>query len=161
METRRQVLEYIVHPSSDSLSPEDADLLRSAREATVHAYAPYSGFSVAAAGRLSNGVVLTGTNQENASFPAGICAERALLAAVHAIHPGEGVAAMAVTYRKKAGVGSTPVAPCGICRQVIREFEEHTGRPIRLILSGEQGEVYLLESAAALLPFSLRAGDLA
>jgi cytidine deaminase len=161
MEIRRQAMEYLVYPSGDALGGDDAALLRSAREATVHAYAPYSGFFVAAAGRMANGDILTGTNQENASFPAGLCAERALLSVARSLHPDMAMVTMAIAYRKKDGHGSAPVAPCGICRQVMHEFEEKMGRPVRLILAGESGEVYVLASVAALLPLAFRAGDLA
>lgn len=160
MEIRRQVLEYEVYASIDDLDAADAELLRLARQATNDAYAPYSQFQVAACGRMGNGALLTGTNQENASFPAGICAERSLLTLAAALHPGVPMTSMAISYAKKGGEGGTPVAPCGVCRQSIREFTDRTGAPIRLILGGEQGEIYVLESADALLPLAFRAGDL-
>lgn len=160
MEIRRQVLEYEVHASIDALEAGDAELLALARKATADAYAPYSRFRVAACGRMANGVILTGTNQENASFPAGICAERSLLALAAALHPGMPMEAMAVSYRKEGEEGAVPVAPCGVCRQSIREFTDRTGTPIRLILGGERGEVYVMGSADGLLPLAFGSGNL-
>lgn len=160
MEIRRQLLEYEVHPNIDSLDAGDAELLAMARKATGDAYAPYSQFRVAACGRMANGAVLTGTNQENASFPAGICAERSLLALAAALHPGVPMVAMAISYQKEGGEGSVPVAPCGVCRQSIREFTDRTGAPIRLIMGGLQGEIHVLASADALLPLAFRSGNL-
>ena len=160
MDIRKLVLEYEAFASIDELDPCDAELLRLARETTVSAYAPYSRFRVAAAGRLANGQLLTGTNQENASFPAGICAERSLLSVAASLFPGMAITAMAISYSREDGSGERPVAPCGVCRQSIREFMDRTGVPIRLILGGSEGEVYVLGSAAGLLPLSLSASDL-
>lgn len=160
MEIRKQVLEYEVHASIDALDAADAELLALARKATAEAYAPYSHFRVAACGRMANGVILTGTNQENASFPAGICAERSLLALAAALHPGMPMRSMAISYQKQDGAGDVPVAPCGVCRQSIREFTDRTGSSIRLIMGGERGEIYVLGSADALLPLAFRAGNL-
>jgi cytidine deaminase len=161
METRKQVLEYRVYPSSDALDAQEAELLGVARAATRDAYAPYSGFRVAAAGRLANGEVLTGTNQENASSPAGLCAERTLLSAISSRFPGMALESMAITYSRRDGSGPTPVAPCGICRQAIREYEERTGRPVRIILGGASGEVFVMDSVSQLLPLAFTGRDLA
>ncbi|HEY4936212.1 MAG TPA: cytidine deaminase, partial [Puia sp.] len=87
-----------VFPDFTGLEPADALLLEAARIATGHAYAPYSKFRVGAAIRLHNGQVLSGSNQENASFPAGICAERVVLSAASATFPGIAVISMALTY---------------------------------------------------------------
>jgi len=160
MEIRRQVLEYKVFASMDALEAGDAELLGRARAATADAYAPYSRFRVAACGRMENGEVLTGTNQENASFPAGICAERTLLSVASSLFPGMAMMTMAISYRNEEGSASTPVAPCGICRQSLKEFSERTGVPIRLVMGGTHGEVYLVESSDALLPLAFGPGDL-
>jgi cytidine deaminase len=153
-------LHYEEYGSDRELGPEDAALLRTAREVTAHAYAPYSHFRVGAAARLANGVVITGTNQENASFPAGICAERTLLSVAGAQHPGVAIETLAISYHNENGFSDRPVSPCGICRQSLQEFEQRTGRPMRVVLGGETGKVLVLERSGLLLPFAFSADEL-
>ncbi|HEY2727465.1 MAG TPA: cytidine deaminase, partial [Parafilimonas sp.] len=125
-----------------SLSKDDAVLLKQARKATKNAYAPYSNFFVGAAALLSNGKIITATNQENASFPAGLCAERVLLSAIASLHPKIKIKTIAISYNNKNGESNHPVTPCGICRQSLVEYEERFKQPVRLILSGLQGKVF-------------------
>jgi cytidine deaminase len=153
-------LHYAEYASDKALSAADGELLQAAREATVNAYAPYSHFRVGAAARLVNGVVITGTNQENASFPAGICAERTLLSVAGAQYPGVAIETLAISYHNENGVSDRPISPCGICRQSLQEFEQRTGRPIRVILGGETGSVIVLERSGLLLPFAFSADEL-
>lgn len=153
-------LSYEEYASAPELAPADAELLRKAREATAYAYAPYSHFYVGAAARLVNGTVITGTNQENASYPAGICAERTLLSVAGAQYPGAAIDTLAISYHNENGVSDRPIAPCGICRQSLQEFEQRTGRPIRVILGGETGKVVVLERSGLLLPFAFSADEL-
>jgi cytidine deaminase len=152
----KKVLTIPIEQYADSgeLGPEDAELLDMARRSTGDAYAPYSRFRVAAAVRLTNGKTLTGTNQENASYPAGICAERVVLSAASATYPGVAVSALAVSYFNEGGTHSRPVSPCGICRQTLTEYELRAGKPIRIILGGYSGEVLILHAAADLLPLA-------
>jgi cytidine deaminase len=149
-----------IYPDRQSLPKDDALLLNAADGATGDAYAPYSHFRVGAALRLSNGKIVTGSNQENASFPAGICAERVALSAASATSPGIAVTAMALTYINESGSGSRPVSPCGICRQTLAEYEQRFGRPIRLILGGPTGEIFILNQATDLLPFAFSSQEL-
>ena len=149
-----------VYESSDELNEADAFLLSEARSVTQFAYAPYSNFQVGAVARLVNGETVSGTNQENASYPAGICAERSLLAAAAANHPGIAIETMAVTYNNLKGDSATPVSPCGICRQTISEFQNRYQKPIRLILSGMKGKVQVIENAGNLLPLAFTSEDL-
>ena len=149
-----------VYDSSDELNQDDAFLLSEARSATQFAYAPYSNFHVGAAARLVNGEIVTGTNQENASYPAGICAERSLLSAAASNHPGVAIETMAVTYHNLKGDSNAPVSPCGICRQVISEFQNRFEKPIRIILSGMEGKVQVIENAGYLLPLAFSSADL-
>lgn len=146
--------EYDVFLSIDDLLPADANLLQKAREATAMAYAPYSQFHVGAAASLVNGVILTGSNQENAASPAGICAERVLLSTISALHPGIPIASMAVSFNSKLTSVDNPITPCGICRQSLQEYEARLKRPIRLILSGMTGPVWVIPAAGMLLPLS-------
>lgn len=160
MKKERFEFDYELYDSIDELSAADAELLEAARQATVHAYAPYSHFHVAAAARLVDGEIVTGTNQENASYPVGICAERVLLSTVSSVHPGQGISAVAVTYNSGQVKSNHPVAPCGMCRQSLHEYQSRFGKPIRLIMGGMEGRVIILPSAEALLPFSFSKDEL-
>lgn len=135
-------------------------LLQKAKEAISDAYAPYSKFRVGAAALLENGVIVKGSNQENASSPAGICAERVTLSAVSALHPNIPVEAIAISAKPTAHLLNEPVAPCGICRQTISEYEERFGKPIQLVLQGESGKIIRIASAGSLLPLSFGSDDL-
>jgi len=142
------------------LNEADRELVQKARETTANAYAPYSNFNVAAAARLKDGAIFIGTNQENASYPVGICAERTLLAAVGTLYPGAVIEAMAISYHNLNGGSNKPVAPCGMCRQSLLEYENRTQAPIRLILTGYTGKVFVINNASSLLPLSFSAGDM-
>jgi cytidine deaminase len=99
-------------------SQQNERLLRAARKAMHHAYAPYSQFKVGAALLTSKGEVFTGCNVENASYGLSNCAERtAIFAAV--AHSGPGLNIRAIAVVNDQGV---PCSPCGACRQVIYEF---------------------------------------
>lgn len=150
-----QVLEH-----DSLLDAESQAVLLKARAVTAEAYAPYSEFFVGAAALLANGKIVTGTNQENASYPAGICAERVLLSTIAALYGAIAIKILAVSYNKKYGESNYPVSPCGICRQSLAEFEQRVNSPIRLILSGQQGKVFVLEKASFLLPLSFGSKDL-
>ena len=146
--------------SIDELNKDDSQLLTEARNVTKYAYAPYSKFRVGAFARLLNGQTLSGTNQENASYPAGICAERTLLSTASSLFPGIGIETIAISYNNTRGRSDTPISPCGICRQSLVEFQERTNTPIRLILSGMNGKVLIIENAANLLPLVFSANDI-
>jgi cytidine deaminase len=156
MRNKQLILQYEEYASESELAAEDALLLAKAREATVYAYAPYSRFRVGAAARLNNKEIITGTNQENASFPAGICAERTLLSAVASLYPHASIDSIAISYDNETGPSDQPISPCGICRQSLQEFVQRTGQDIRLILGGLNGPVYILPQASALMPLAFR-----
>jgi cytidine deaminase len=152
---------FEVYESINELSQADASLLRQAREVTKHAYAPYSHFHVGAVAWLTNGKIVTGTNQENASFPVGLCAERVMLASAASLFPEVPVEAIAISYDNQNGESNHPVSPCGICRQSLLEYETRVKKPMRIILGGLEGKVYVIEKAAMLLPLSFSAAALA
>ena len=145
---------YELADSIESLSAPDAMLLQTAQTTTLLAYAPYSGFQVGAAALLANGAVVQGTNQENASYPVGVCAERVLLGNVAMQYPGEKITAIAISYHSSKRPSDQPISPCGMCRQALLEFEHRSHAPIRLILGGETGPVMLIDSVRLLLPFA-------
>jgi len=160
MEKKEIRLAYEEYASDRELTASDAGLLETARKATGDAYAPYSRFHVGAAARLANGEVITGSNQENASFPAGICAERTLLSAAASRFPGVPIETIAISYVNGQGPSDRPISPCGICRQSLQEMEQRTGRPIRLVLGGMEGRVMILPQAGQLLPLAFTADEL-
>ncbi|MBS1629239.1 MAG: cytidine deaminase [Bacteroidetes bacterium] len=127
-------------------------LIQAAETARATAYAPYSHFKVGAAILLSDGTTLRAANQENASFPAGICAERAALAK-HNLNGSETILALAISYLPHSGTGNQPLSPCGICRQSILEAQLHQGRPIAVYMCSPAGEVLYVKDASLLLPF--------
>lgn len=128
------------------------ELIAAAETAAGKAYAPYSKFKVGAALRQSDGTILTGANHENASFPAGICAERAVLGALD-MDGGHKVIAMAIAYKTEKGANHAPLSPCGICRQNILEAQLHQQQPIAVYMCSPDGEVIVVEDARYLLPF--------
>ena len=151
---------YEAYDSIEELAKEDAGLLIEARKSTQNAYAPYSHFQVGAAARLMNGLIVSGSNEENASFPAGLCAERVVLASVSSRYPGLALKAMAVSYQNINGDSDRPIFPCGICRQSFQEYEHRYKQPIRLVLSGLEGMVFVIPHAGSLLPLAFTAEEL-
>jgi cytidine deaminase len=149
-----------VYETAGELSQEDALLLKQAQEITTNAYAPYSKFHVGAVARMANGQFISGTNQENASYPIGLCAERVLLSAASSVHPNVPIESIAISYNSAHGESDHPVAPCGICRQSLQEYEERMAHPIRLILGGKKGKIYVIEQAGQLLPLAFTKKEL-
>jgi cytidine deaminase len=145
--------EYELLGDKEQLTELDQALLEAAQLATKTAYAPYSHFLVGAAARLSNGQIVIGSNQESTSFPVGICAERTLLNSVGSQFPALSITAMAISYQPVGKDSKEPISPCGMCRQSLLDFENRYEAPIRIILSGMEGEVMVIPSAANLLPF--------
>ena len=160
MEVKQVQFSIEVYSSAAELAADDAALLAEAKEVTKAAYAPYSNFFVGAAAKLANGIIFKGTNQENASYPVGICAERVLLSTVGALQPGAIIDTIAIAYNNTNGSSSNPVSPCGLCRQSLVEYETRVDHPIRLILSGMEGGVYIIPKASALLPLSFTKNDM-
>jgi cytidine deaminase len=158
MVIRNFSFQFEEYNSDDLLAEQDRWLLQKARAATKNAYAPYSQFLVGAAALLANNEIVTGSNQENASFPTGICAERVLLASAAQLYPNVAVNTMAVSYSNLKGSSDVPVTPCGLCRQVMTEYELRMNTPMRLILSGTTGTVLIIPSLSNLLPLAFQLG---
>lgn len=154
MEENKYEFSYEVYNDISELSERDAWLLTEARNVTKEAYAPYSNFQVGAVAMLANGEIVAGTNQENASYPVGICAERVLLGSVATLHPNVPIESMAVSYDSNLVKSDHPISPCGMCRQSLLEYETRLNKPIRLILSGQEGKVFIIKTASLLLPFA-------
>ena len=146
--------------SPDELSAEEQQLVEAAKKATTRSYAPYSHFHVGAAALLANGEIISGTNQENAAYPSGICAERTTLFYANSQHPQEAVKALAIAARTSEGHWTEiPISPCGACRQVMTETENRYEKPMKVLLCSAQ-EVFVIESAKDLLPVSFGSEDL-
>ncbi len=138
----------------EELSADDRELLEAARRTTYHSYAPYSHFSVGAAARLVNGVLITGSNQENAAYPSGLCAERTTLFYANSQYPDQAVDTLAIAARNERGDFLVkPIPPCGACRQVMLETEQRFRHPMRILLFGTEG-IYEIKGAGSLLPLS-------
>ena len=152
MEKRHVGFDLTVYGSEQELSPDDLNLLQKARHAREGAYAPYSGFKVGAAVLLESGEMVFGNNQENASFPSGLCAERVAVFQAGARYPGISIKSIAITATGRVTKLKIPAAPCGNCRQSMLEYETRQGRPIRIIMQGESGVIYECPSVASLLP---------
>src|SRR5690242_5052633 len=151
---------YVVYDSIEELEKEKAEILWQARKITENAYAPYSNFKVGAFAKLVNGKTVSGTNQENAAYPAGICAERTLMSTASSLFPEVGIETIAISYHNLNGKSDHPISPCGICRQSFFEFQERTHNPIRIILSGMTGKIFEIDNAQNLLPPVFGANDM-
>lgn len=144
----------------EDLDSESKYLVHKAKEATHHAYAPYSKFHVGAALLLEGGTLVTGANQENASYPLCMCAERVALYAAAAQHPGKAIQKIAIVAHKKNHKELTPAASCGACAQVMLEFEYRQQKPFEIIILGP-GEKWLkCPSATTFLPYGFTRDNL-
>ena len=149
-----------VFESVKELTAEDASLLAASKSALKDSYSPYSNFKVAATVLLANGQMVTGTNQENASFPVGICAEGTALSAASALYPDVAIKKIAITVKSGTHVLNHPVAPCGVCRQRLLEYETRFNNNIEIVLMGEEGEVYSVRTVKDILPLNFSKEDL-
>jgi len=149
------VSEFVEYNSAKELSTQQTELLAKAEEAANGAYAPYSKFKVGAAVLLENGKIVTGSNQENASYPLGLCAERVALFAASAQHPGIKITGIAVTASSE-----NPVSPCGACRQVMAEYESLHKNQMRILLKGTSEKIIAADGVKNLLPLMFSEKDL-
>ena len=154
MENHSHAFVYQSYENEEELNASDRELLIMARNAAKTSHAPYSRYHVGAALRLDNGNVFTGSNQENISFPAGLCAERVAVFAAMAACPGSPILDLAITAVADDFEVAEPVPPCGVCRQAILEFEMKFDHAIRLILGGKSGRVLVIEGMRNLLPLA-------
>ncbi|MCP4124649.1 MAG: cytidine deaminase [Bacteroidetes bacterium] len=136
-----------------ALSEKIQELINAAELAILSSHAPYSNFHVGAALLLGDKTIVPGSNQENASFPIGFCAERTALAAKISSAPKEKITAIAIATLNRDGKALPPIAPCGMCRQALLEEELRQQSPIKVYLLGNESEVMVLPNVAELLPF--------
>lgn len=143
-----------VFDSFEELPLVDQKLMLKAVEARKKAYAPYSKFKVGAAIELDNGQIVVGSNQENAAYPSGLCAERVAVFQAGSIYPEAVIQKIFITATSDHHPTTVPVPPCGGCRQSISEYESRQSTPIQIYFMGESGEIYHSSSLKNLLPFS-------
>lgn len=139
---------------AEELESADRELLQSAHNACQAAYSPYSKFNVGAAVRLASGIILQGSNQENAAYPSGLCAERVAFFAAGAQHPGDSIVAAAVVTDRAMPV--LEFSPCGGCRQVLLETEDRQGNAIRFLMQTGDSNVLVSANVSQFLPLSFK-----
>jgi cytidine deaminase len=144
---------FKVYDNVNELDAATKFLMEQAIEVRKTAYAPYSKFSVGAALELDNGEVVLGTNQENAAYPSGLCAERVAIFYAGSQFPNAKVLKICITASPNNRDSNIPIPPCGACRQSIAEYEFKQEKPIEIYFMGAKGEVYKSESLKNLLPF--------
>jgi len=149
-----------MYDSVSELPQADADLIAESTKALEKSYSPYSGFKVASAALLDNGAIISGANQENASYPVCVCAEVVMLSACSAQHPGITIRKIAITTHSGKKQGDSPKAPCGQCRQTLLEYETRFKSNIEVIMCGENGQIYKVGSVRDLLPLYFSGSDL-
>ena len=144
----------VIVKQEDELTPQELALLDEARRATYRSYAPYSHFSVGAAVQLEDGIIVAGSNQENAAYPSGLCAERTAVFFAGSQHPDIPIRRICIVARDTEGhFLRRPISPCGACRQVLLEAEQRAGSDIEVLLYGTEG-IYIVRSIKDLLPLS-------
>jgi cytidine deaminase len=143
-----------------TLSEIEKKLFDAAMNIRKIAYAPYSKFLVGCAILLENGEIYTGTNQENAAYPSGLCAERTTIFWTAANFPDQKIKKLFVIGAPKDATSSTPIPPCGACRQSILEYEERQQDLIEIYFASLDGEIYKTKSIGDLLPFSFNSSFL-
>lgn len=160
MEKKRIVFDLLIFQNEDELSQNEQKLLSAAGHARESAYAPYSHFKVGAAVLLENGETVIGSNQENASYPSGLCAERVAVFQAGARFPGVAIISIAISAASEEHEVAVPAAPCGNCRQSIIEYEQKQKSPISILLKGEKGPIYKCSSLADILPLAFNSSFL-
>jgi cytidine deaminase len=146
--------EYILYDSIAELEPDVQKLMQKAIEARTKAYAPYSKFSVGAALLLDNGKIIKGSNQENAAYPNGLCAERVAIFSAHSNYPDNIILKLAISASSALKIVDQPVSPCGSCRQAIAEYEGNQNKAIQIYFMGETGNIIEVNALKDLLPLS-------
>ena len=147
-------IQFDVIPNYNQLSDIEKTLFDKAQAIREKAYAPYSNFFVGCALLLENGEIITGSNQENAAYPSGLCAERTTIFWTSANYPDVKIKKMFVIGAAKDSLSSTPIPPCGGCRQSILEYEAKQKDVIEIYFTSPNGEIIKTKSIRDLLPFS-------
>lgn len=153
MEEIKKISTIQSYAHEDELPIADKRLLDLARQAVESSYAPYSHFHVGCALELNNGTIIKGSNQENIAYPSGLCAERVAVFSAGANYPNEPIKSIAITVKAQDYVVNEPIMSCGACLQSMSEYELKFKQPMRVILQGETGDIYIAEGLKTFLPF--------
>ena len=151
MTSKEIKIAYKEYETLDELEPRDRELAQAAIEAMQGSYAPYSNFNVGAAVLFEDGDIVQGSNQENAAYPSGLCAERTALFYASASRPDKAMEALAIVAGQNGNICRNPATPCGACRQVMAQYQTKSGRPMRVLLVGS-GKIWRFEKVDDLLP---------
>lgn len=151
MTSKEIKIAYLEYESVDQLDPKDRELAEAAIEATEGSYAPYSRFNVGAAVRLDSGIIIKGSNQENAAYPSGLCAERTAMFYAAATYPDNAITSIAVTASQGGILCDNPATPCGACRQVMAQYQSKGGQAMSIILVGGK-KIWKFEKVDDILP---------
>ena len=153
MQQKNVMLNYREYETIEELPLPDKSLLQEAINATASSYAPYSNFNVGAAVRMSNGKIVTGSNQENAASPSGLCAERVAIFSAHHQYPAQGIEAIAIAAKQNGKLTIELTYPCAACIQVMVESAKRSGKLLKIIV-GSAERIQVFDSVYDLLPFS-------
>ena len=145
--------ELNIYTNIEVLDITSKNLMNEAIKARSKAYAPYSKFQVGTAILLENGAIIIGSNQENAAYPSGLCAERVAIFQAGALYPDVNILKIAISATSQLKPVLSPIPPCGACRQSIAEYEIKQNKPIQILFMGEDGEIHESASLKNLLPF--------
>lgn len=151
MTSKEIKIAYKEYTTLDELEPKDKELAQAAIDATAQAYAPYSKFNVGAAVLFEDGVIVKGSNQENAAYPSGLCAERTALFYASASRPDKAMVAISIAAGQNGELCETPATPCGACRQVMAQYQLKSGLPMSVLLVGAH-KIWKFEKVDDLLP---------
>ena len=160
MAIKNFTISYEEYEHLEELTDGQRNLLNEALKATENAYAPYSNFHVGAALQDAKGNIYLGANMENAAYPLCICAEGSMLSAYSSSGSKDHISMVAITAASPHQDLDHPVAPCGACRQMLTEFENKQGQPIKIILRGSSGPIHIINSVADILPLGFSSKDL-
>ena len=151
MTSKEIKIAYLEYESLEQLEAEDKALAQAAIEATASSYAPYSNFNVGAAVLMEDGDIIKGSNQENAAYPSGICAERTALFYASSSRPDKAITGLAIAAGQNGKLCASPATPCGACRQVMAQYQTKSGRPMKVLLVGAE-KIWRFEKVDDLLP---------
>jgi cytidine deaminase len=157
MNKHKIVIEYSEYNLISEIEGSWKNIIDKADQNLKNAYAPYSKFQVSSVCEMENGELVMGTNQENAAYPSGLCAERVAIFAAKSQYPDKKVAKIVITT---AVSNATPFSPCGGCRQVLMEYEQAQNQPIEVILKSGESKIWKFSSVADLLPFAFNGGTI-
>ena len=151
MTSKELKIAYLEYERLEELDPLDQKVAYAAIEAMEGSYAPYSRFNVGAAVMLEDGGIVKGSNQENAAYPSGLCAERTALFYASASRPDKSIISIAIAGGQNGSLCREPVTPCGACRQVMAQYQLKGGKPMSVILIGSE-KVWIFDKVDDLLP---------